>query len=164
MVFGLALVAGVVGLTLSLSSGAALADGGEHHHDQHQHSSADVTFTKWLVSAAGGMEGVVGGDVGTGTYAGQILSLVDDGTTTAIVADYHINGRKHSLTARVNVAQSDATGVAAITGVVTKGWLKGARLTGEYTVMPVCPIATPGNVLGTLCFQGTLHIERGSKH
>jgi hypothetical protein len=44
-----------------------------------------------------------------------------------------------------------------ITGLVTDGWLKGAQVTGEYTVWATCPIATPGNMFGTLCFQGTLH-------
>jgi len=133
--------------------------------------SFDVTFTKWATSApvyypslAGvSMAGVVGGDVGHGRYAGEVLSddLSQEPGFWLANARYEFYGEKHSFIANVYVTQNNNTGQASITGVVTQGWLKGAYLTGEYTVMPVCPIATPGNVFGTLCFQGTLHISRG---
>ena len=129
----------------------------------------DFTFTKWVTSAPGYpslagvlMEGVVGGDVGNGSYAGEVIS--EDLTQPSYWlanARYEFYGRDHSFIADVHVVQNYPTNTAVITGVVTQGWLKGAQLTGEYTVWPVCPIATPGNVFGTLCFQGTLHIRRG---
>ena len=143
----------------------ALADaGGVHGH------TFDVTFTKWVTSppayypsmAGVSMAGVVGGDVGNGRYAGVVLS--DDLSVPSYWkahARYEFYGKKHSFIADVHVTQNNTTGTAVITGVVTQGWLKGSRLTGEYTVMSVCPIATKGNVLGTLCFQGTLHIRPG---
>jgi predicted TIM-barrel enzyme len=152
-VFALSLVAGLLGLTLSLNPGVASAVTG---------GNGEATFTKWLVNGTGGMVGVVGGEVREGTYAGQILSFADDGTTTAIVADYHINGGRHSFTATVNVTQSDATGIATITGVVTSGWLTGAQVTGGYRTQAKCDMATPGNVLGTVCFKGTLHVDAAS--
>jgi hypothetical protein len=31
-------------------------------------------------------------------------------------------------------------------------------VTGGFEMLPVCNIATPGNVLGTVCFHGTLHV------
>jgi hypothetical protein len=77
-------------------------------------------------------------------------------------ARYRFIGEKHSFTAFVNVKQDDTLGTATITGRVTQGWLKGAIVTGGYKVWATCPIETPGNVLGTLCFQGTLHLIRGS--
>jgi len=109
------------------------------------------------------MEGIVGGDVGNGVYAGEVLSddLTQQPAYWIANAQYEFHGEENSFIADVHVVQNNSTGTAVITGVVTQGWLKGAHLTGEYTVMPSCPIATPGNVFGTLCFQGTLHIHRG---
>ena len=118
----------------------------------------DNTFTKWIFNYPF-MMGVVGGDVGTGTYAGEVLNLntVDD--ITSVEALYHFNGGTHSFTAHVFVTQNNVLGTAVITGHVTEGWLKGADVTGEYNVYGVCPIPTPGDVEGTRCYQGTLHIH-----
>lgn len=110
------------------------------------------------------MEGVVGGDVGNGSFAGEVLydNLTQEPDFWLANARYEFHGGKHSFISNVNVVQNNTTGTAAITGVITQGWLKGAHLTGEYTVESVCPIATPGNVFGTLCFQGTLHVHFGN--
>ncbi len=79
-------------------------------------------------------------------------------------ARYEFHGEKHSFIADVHVIENDTTDPATgvITGVVMQGWLKGAQVTGEYTAVPVSPIPTPGNVFGTLCFQGTLKINKDS--
>lgn len=122
----------------------------------------DDTFTKWITTFPN-MVGVVGGDVGAGTYAGEILNYGVVGSITNIEALYHFSGGKHSFTAHVYITQDDVAGVAAITGGVTEGWQKGAQVTGEYQVWATCPIPTPGNGLGTLCFQGALHILKGGK-
>lgn len=154
-IFALALVASIATLTLAPRPGPASADG--------HGPKADVTFTKWLTDAdfptlPWDMTGIVGGDVGTGAYTGEVLSQVDNGTTWAIHATYNFNGGKHSLTADVQIIDTDATGVGVITGVVTNGWLKGSQVTGGFATLPVCDIATPGNINGTLCWKGTLHI------
>jgi hypothetical protein len=109
------------------------------------------------------MAGVVGGAVGNGVDAGKVLSddITQEPNFWLAHARYEFYGEKHSFIADVHVTQNENTHTAVINGVVTQGWLKGAQLTGEYTVMPVCPIATPGNVFGTLCFQGTLHVHVG---
>jgi hypothetical protein len=160
----LALVLVVAGLFAVAPAQSALADtGGVKGH------TFDFTFTKWATSlpetppslAGVLMEGVVGGDVGNGVYAGVVLNddLTQEPDFWLANAQYEFYGKKHTFIADVNVIQNNTLGTAAITGVITQGWLKGAQLTGEYTVMPVCPIATPGNVFGTLCFQGTLHVH-----
>src|SRR6185295_16332259 len=120
----------------------------------------DNTFTKWIFNYPF-MMGVVGGDVGTGTYAGEVLNLSTVGDITSVEALYHFNGGTHSFTAHVFVTENDAPGVgtATITGQVTEGWHKGADVTGEYNVYGACPIPTPGNIEGTRCYQGTLHIH-----
>jgi hypothetical protein len=162
-----ALVLIVTSLFVAAPTQLALADsGGVHGH------TFDFTFTKWVTSlpanppsmAGVSMAGVVGGDVGNGRYAGMVLSddLSQPGFWKAN-ARYEFHGKKHSFIADVNVVENDTTNpaTAVITGVITQGWLKGAHITGGYTVMSDCPIKTPGNVFGTLCFQGTLHVHMG---
>jgi hypothetical protein len=151
----------LLGLVLvATTAGAAVASSA----DTKGHTF-DNTFTKWVTSsppAAGvvaNMAGVVGGDVGPGTYAGEIISVNTVGNITSIHALYHFNGSKHTFTAELNVTQDETAGTATITGRVTEGWLKGSTVTGEYNVLAVCPIETPDNVYGTVCFQGALHIQ-----
>jgi hypothetical protein len=117
----------------------------------------DVTFTKWVTNYPN-MVGVVGGAVGSGAYAGEILTYVDDGVVTKIEALYHMNGSRHSFTADVHVIESDSTGMASITGRVTKGWLQGSPVTGEFRTLATCQ----GNPSGP-CYQGALHIQRPSE-
>jgi hypothetical protein len=160
MLFALVLV--VASLFAVVPTQIARADaGGVKGH------TFDFTFTKWVTSlpadsstlAGVSMAGIVGGDVGNGFYAGEVLS--DNGSASdpwIANARYEFYGKKHSFIADVNVTQTAGAGV--ITGVITQGWLKGAQVTGEYTVESDCPIATPDNVFGTLCFQGTLHVHR----
>lgn len=129
------------------------------------HNNAENTFTKWRTTAGAApvivnMAGVVGGDVGGGTFAGEVLSLSVSGTTKTIDALYHFNGSDHAFTAPVHVVQTGLTNgaTAVITGHVSAGWLKGSDVVGKYTQI-TCE-QSPG-VFGT-CFQGTLDILRGS--
>src|SRR5215207_8963525 len=151
----------LLGLMLvATTAGAALA----YNSDAKGHTFDD-TFTKWVTTsppAAGvvaNMVGAVGGDVGPGTYTGEVLSVNTVGNITSIKALYHFNGSKHTFTAALNVTQDESAGTATITGQVTEGWLKGASVTGEYTVLAVCPLDTPDNAYGTVCFQGVLHVH-----
>jgi hypothetical protein len=141
-------------LALALSPAVVSAAGGRDSRN------AENTFTKYI-STYPVMAGVVGGDVGVGTYAGEILSL--DVTNTGLVIDavYDFEGSTHSFTAIVHVVQTGFTdgSTATITGRVTSGWLKGNQVSGQYTQI-TCE-QTPG-VFGT-CFQGTLDVLRGSK-
>jgi hypothetical protein len=111
------------------------------------------------------MDGVVGGDVGEGTYSGMVVS--DDTTSNPGFwlgqALYGFKGSKHSFVAYNLITEDDTTSLvtATIHGYVNAGWMMGAHVTGEYTQYDPCPIPTPGNVLGTVCFQGTLHLQVG---
>jgi hypothetical protein len=137
-------------LTLSLGAGSVLADGGRDHRN------AETTFTKWI-SAYPAMAGFVGGDVGNGTYAGEILALTVTDTGLVIDASYHFSGSRHTFTAMVHVVQTgfiDGSS-AVVTGRVTEGWLRGNPVAGEYTQI-ACNEAPSGS-----CFQGTLDILRG---
>ncbi len=165
VVASLVLAAVLAAVPMSVTS-AALADGsGDHHRD------ADVTFTKWITSlpadpstlAGVHMAGVVGGDVGRGRYRGRVLG--DDTTSRPGFwlghARYGFHGSRHAFIANVHITENDTVNpvTATIRGKVTRGWLRGARVTGHYTQHDSCPIATPGNVLGTICFKGALHLE-----
>jgi hypothetical protein len=161
-VLAVLVAAGLMTLTL----GAAMASA-----DSRDHRNAENTFTKWITGPGpapivASMAGVVGGDVGDGTFTGEVLTLVDnpappvgDGTRV-INAAYHFNGSRHSFSALMHVV---ATGhlsgdTAVLTGVVTEGWLAGNLVSAEYT-QGTC---THGGVT-TTCFQGTLAILRGTK-
>lgn len=168
-IFALALIAGAAAVTLSLVPALGSGDSG---------GNVDGTFIKWvtdndLSTFPIDMAGVVGGDVGAGSFFGEVLSRDDTSKpgTVFVHALYHFNGGKHSFTADLSVTETTVTavingvqtdGTAVLNGVVTDGWRKGERVEGEYTVMHACPIPTPGNVYGTRCWQGTLHIMGGS--
>lgn len=136
-------------------------------------SSADVTFTKWVTSlptdpstlAGVSMVGVVGGDVGTGAFAGTVLrdnTRAKPGFWLA-QALYGFNGSEHSFVAHNFITENDTASpiTATIRGTVVDGWMRGARVTGEYRQWDTCPMPTPGNVFGSVCFQGTLHLQFG---
>ena len=147
----LALLAGAAFMIPSLTPGEASAT------DEQDQPSAENTFTKWITTYPT-MAGIVGGDVGRGTYAGKILSFQPGaaGSPTFIEAFYQFNGRKHSFTAHVYVTQLDLK--AVIIGVVTDGWLTGNLVQGEYT-----QIKCSHDNITTDCFQGTLDILRGTE-
>jgi hypothetical protein len=153
----LALIAGAAGVTVSAQPPVVSADSA---------GNVDITFTKWVTSAKSfpwDMAGVVGGDVSAGTFAGEALSsdMIVNGTIDVIHAHYRINGGSQQLTADLLVIENEQTNTAVSNGIVTDGWMEGARVQGKYTVLPVCPIATPHNVLGTVCYQGSLRIIAG---
>ena len=98
-IFAVALIAGAAALVLSLGS----ADSG---------SNVDATFTKWisdtdLSTFPIDMAGVVGGDVGAGSFFGEVLSqdTTSEPGTVFVHALYHFNGGKHSFTADLRLTQ-----------------------------------------------------------
>jgi hypothetical protein len=148
----LALAAAVALLTLSLGVGVAPAAAGMD--SRHAHN----TFTKW-VAGYPNMSGVVGGDVGAGTYSGTIISLVDTPESRTINAIYRFTGADHSFKALVHVVANGRVvgSTAVVTGVVTDGWLAGNVVSGGYEQI-ACTQAASGS-----CFQGWLDILRGTK-
>jgi len=151
----LAVIATAALLTISFGAGVASADGGRDHRN------AENTFTKWRTAEPPvapvliNMAGVVGGDVGDGTFTGEVLSYTP-GATTVIEALYHFHGSRHSFTASVHVEQTGPK--AVISGVVTNGWLKGNLVEAGYT-----QITCNHDGTSTDCFRGWLDILRGSK-
>jgi hypothetical protein len=163
----LALAAAMSLAVTALTDTAAAGTRRGHRHRR----DADVTFTKWVTSeptdpstlAGASMAGVVGGDAGRGVFAGRILR--DDTTSRPGFwlgeALYGFHGRRHSFVAHNFITENDGASpvTATIRGVVIRGWMRGARVTGGYTMWDACPVPTPGNVFGTACFQGKLHLH-----
>ncbi len=156
-------------LGVLLTAGAAVSPAASAH-DNHRPGAARVSFTKWVVTEPASppsfagvlMDGVVGGAVGNGQYVGTVLAddLSDPGFWHA-QALYGFYGARHSFVANLQITENDtlSPATAMITGVVLAGWRQGGSVHGTYTVMNACPIPTPGNVLGTVCFQGHLTIR-----
>jgi hypothetical protein len=168
----------MIALALAVATAASLAAvaqariaGPARPDNSRQQRTADVTFSKWLTSlpndpsaVGASMAGVVGGDVGPGTFAGLVLtedtSQLPFWLATAL---YGFRGSKHSFVAYNHITENDGASpvTATIRGVVIAGWMKGARVTGEYTVLDCDPLPMPGNLFAPSCFQGTLHLRRG---
>lgn len=154
----LALIAAIALLTLSLGAGVTLANNGRPH------IQAENTFTKWITGApfqAGDvldMAGVVGGDVGHGTFAGTVLSVTDLSADPVVLnTTYGFTGSRHAFTALMHIVQSGSH--AVLIGVVIDGWMKGHQVQGEYAVVT----CTHGAVVNDTCFSGTLDIMQAFK-
>lgn len=139
----------------------ALADKGGRAGD-----NVRVIFTKWgttwgVAPVIANMAGIVSGDVGGGQYVGEVMELTPTGDTTTIKALYHLNGSAHQLTAQLTVVEDNKTGTAVLKGVVTDGWMKGAKVRGTYQRIAPCGIENAARgVFGDICFQGKLRIHR----
>jgi hypothetical protein len=151
----LAIAAGFGAVSQQAGTPVASADG---------FGRTEVTFTKWLIeppNPAGlpwDMRGVVGGDIGNGTYAGEVLNVEPfaGGKIIKLTADYHLNGSLHTSNLRMTIWQFD-NNFAILSGAVTSGWRSGGYAFGTYKVLATCP----GNPAGP-CFEGTLYIVGGT--
>jgi len=153
-----------VAATLLLQTSITRAD---NHGKRDEHGQqARVTFTKWVTAVPfvpgliATMEGVVGGEVGDGTFTGELLLNEATATGSHKVAVYHFTGPRHSFTALVDVVQTgnEPGATATITGVVTDGWLQGHALEGEYT-----QIVCGHDGVNSACWAGVLEIQRDSR-
>jgi len=138
----------------------------DHGQKSDNNGDATVNFTKWVTVPSprpgvfADMAGVItGGDVGDGTFTGEVLTRsVDSQGVITVEAVYHLHGSKHSFSARIHAVQQVAgvgqTGV--IIGVVTDGWLKGHAVEGVWTV--ISPCGYDGGVGIGNCFEVTLDI------
>jgi len=133
--------------------------GGDNEKEDQGHRDAKVTLTKWITSDPNlpglleTLEGVVGGDIGDGTFTGEVLKETITGDLDEIVAFYHFNGSKHSFSAIVHLDFDLISLKAVVIGVVTDGWLKGHAVSGEMTALDEFQGHSPA-------FPATLEIQR----
>jgi hypothetical protein len=106
------------------------------------------------------MAGFTGGDV-VGTYEGEILSRTpfDNGVIVQLDARYTVidpNGL-HGFTTVIQ--GKSAHGTAVLNGVVTEGWMVGARTHVTFETVTPCGFGTRN-----VCFRGTIRVLAGSAH
>ncbi len=150
-------------VALQISPGPAVGHAAAAGDEDDDRRGIEVVFTKWVTDWPN-MAGLVSGDVGGGTFAGEVLNYTPTAAIDRIEALYHLNGGAHQLTAHVFVRQDNLNGTATIRGVVSDGSLKGARVHGRYQVISPCGVINAQNgSIGDVCFQGTLDIGPVSK-
>jgi hypothetical protein len=139
-------------------------------------STVNVQLTKWMLEATEpaalpwDMRGTItGGDLGRGDFTGQVLAASSSNGKSAFDAVYNFEAGGKSFTARVVYTADDATLAATVSGEVTEGDFKGAKVSGTAQGYPECPISTPDNAVAPqgnpnrgLCFQLELQIETPS--
>ncbi len=120
-------------------------------------SNVEVTFTKWIPSYPT-LAGVTGGDV-PGTFAGEVLDFVDNGTVAKVKARYEVIGSDpgHSFVAIVEGTQNNKIQKAVLNGTVVEGWLVGARVHATFDVISPCP-----EFGKDVCFTGVIRVMPGS--
>jgi hypothetical protein len=120
-------------------------------------NSLELTYTKWFAPGFPNMVGVVGGDI-VGQFGGAVLKAKPDATGrfVRLRAIYIVVAPdpSRSLTIRVDGAQDNQSGTAALDGRVVDGRLTGARVHAQYKVIN-CTQAPDRT-----CFQGTISIKQ----
>ena len=147
-VFALAVLAGI---------GAMSFAGGPAKVSAANTETATVTFTKWVIGYPM-LAGFVSGDVGSGSFTGEVISrdpTVAKGKIIEIEAIYQFKGNSHAFDSLVHVRQNAAKGTAVVTGLVTDGWMEGAQISGEFKTIK-CD-ESPSKA----CFQGALNLYYG---
>jgi len=113
-----------------------------------------LTFTKWFTTYPA-LTGFTGN--GPGTMSGEVLSRIDDGVTTHLVARYEVADPRgaHAFKAVIQGESDDKTGKYEMNGIVTWGWMLGAHVRVMFERIAPCEYGERN-----LCFQGTIEIER----
>ena len=119
----------------------------------------EITFVKWF-TAFPAMTGNT--SLGAGTFAGTILerTAFDNGVIVKLQALYRVtdpNG-SHSFAALIQGTQNIQTATAVLNGVITEGWMVGARVHVTFQRITPCALAI-GPSLPGVCFQGTIRIQ-----
>jgi len=83
----------------------------------------------------------VGGDVGSGDFAGEVLNLTPiavGGQIWKIDARYGViaDDPSKSFTAVIHGKHNWQTGIGVLNGVITEGWLAGAQVHVEFQAIP----------------------------
>ena len=156
-----ATLAALAGLLIQPSTRADNHGRGNDDKNKGERGEARATFTKWVIGGGPFMEGVVGGDVGPGSFTGKVLQFQDvpgpgGVTVRRIEAIYNFKGSKYSFTALVHVEQTGSGNgsKAVIIGVVTDGWRKGQAIDGNYTQVDVVVMGVTSPT-----FKGALEIN-----
>lgn len=119
--------------------------------------NVDVTFTKWITTYPD-MAGFTGGDV-PGTYVGRVLSRTpfDNGVIVELNARYQVIDPTGLRSFTTVIDGKSTNGTAVLNGVITEGWMVGARTHVTFETITPCAFGTRN-----VCFQGTIRVMTGS--
>jgi hypothetical protein len=116
----------------------------------------ELTFDKWFTTYPA-MTGNIPG-YGDGSFAGTILkrTAFDNGVIVQLQALYMITDPSgdHSFTAAIEGTENLQTASAVLNGVITAGWMIGARVHVTFQVITPCRV-----VVKPVCFHGTIRIQ-----
>jgi hypothetical protein len=119
----------------------------------------EVTFIKWFTTFPA-MTGNTSN--GAGTFAGTILerTAFDNGVIVQLRALYRVTdpSGSHSFAALIEGTQNLETLAAVLNGVVTEGWMVGARVHVTFQRITPCEFAIGPSAPG-VCFQGTIRVQ-----
>jgi hypothetical protein len=119
----------------------------------------EVTFVKWFTTYPT-MTGNT--SYGAGTFAGTILerTAFDNGVIVQLQAVYRVTDPigSHSFAALIQGTQNLETLKAVLNGVITEGWMVGARVHVTFQRITPCALAIGPSAPG-VCFQGTIRIQ-----
>ena len=125
-----------------------------------QAAPVEIAFEKWFTTYPT-MTGNT--SYGAGTYAGTILkrTVFDNGVIVQLEARYIVtdpSGEGHSFTAVIAGMENLVTRSAVLNGVVTEGWMVGARVHVTFAIVAPCALAI-GPSARNVCFQGTIRLQ-----
>jgi hypothetical protein len=119
----------------------------------------EVTFIKWFTTYPA-MTGNT--SHGAGTFAGTILerTAFDNGVVVKLQALYRVTdpSGSQSFAALIQGTQNLETLKAVLNGVITEGWMVGARVHVTFQRITPCALAVGPSAPG-VCFQGTIRVE-----
>ena len=116
---------------------------------------SEITFEKWFATYPA-MAGNT--SYGPGTIGGEVLSRIDDGVYTHLIARYEVTDPSgaHSFKAVIQGKAKNATGRYELDGIVTWGWMTGAQVHVTFQRITPCQFGKLD-----VCFQGTIQLQRG---
>jgi DNA-binding SARP family transcriptional activator len=114
----------------------------------------ELTFTKWFDTYPA-MAGFTSN--GPGTMKGEVLSRVDDGSATHLVARYEITDPQgpRSFKTVIQGTADNSVGRYDLNGVVAWGWMTGAHVRATFRRISPCRFGKLD-----VCYQGTIQLQR----
>jgi hypothetical protein len=117
----------------------------------------EITFTKWITTSPH-MTGFTNGRA-VGTYGGEILSRTpfDNLVIVELEACYEVIDPSGLQSFKTVIQGKSTRGTAVLNGIITEGWMLGARTHVTFDTISPCQFGTRN-----VCFSGTIRVMPGS--
>jgi hypothetical protein len=117
----------------------------------------EITFTKWITTSPQ-MTGFTN-DGAIGTYAGEVLSRTpfDNLVIVELKARYEVIDPNGLRSFKTVIEGKSTKGTAVLNGVITEGWMLGARTHVTFETITPCQFGTRN-----VCFRGTIRVMPGA--